>query len=95
MLSANHLQHVCLLLQLDSKTCRYLVEDDNAVGVYHCCKLNMHDKKTVDDRVKKIIQTHSGRGTDPNASGQALGDNCKGYISGIKHIEQGYDKDKN
>ena len=91
MLSSKHLEHVCLLLQLSSKTCRYIVEDDNLTGVYHCGKLTS-EKEKIDERVKNLIKTHAKRGTDPNDAQIAMGDNCEGYISGFKHLEQGYDK---
>ena len=92
MLSSNHLQHVCLLLQLSSKTCRYLAEDDNFVGVYHCQKWTSERQK-IDDRIKNIIKTHQNRGTDPYETDIAMGDNCPGYVAGFRHLEQGYDKD--
>lgn len=93
MLSSNHLEHVCLLLQLGSKTCRYLVEDDNFVGVYHCFKLNDVERKIIDQKYKDLIAKSAKLGTDPNEYNTPLGNNCKGYISGLGHLEQGYDKD--
>jgi hypothetical protein len=90
MLSDKHLEHVCCLLQ-GAKCCRYVVEDDNRIGVYHCQK-RTSEKEKIDENVKNIIEVHKKRGTEPTVP---MGDNCYGYVSGFKYLEQGYDKDKN
>ena len=70
---------------------RYVVEDDNRIGVYHCQK-RTSEKEKIDENVKNIIEVHKKRGTEPTVP---MGDNCYGYVSGFKYLEQGYDKDKN
>lgn len=92
MLSKKQLEDVCLYSVGDSTCCRYLKDDDTEPGKYFCCKLSLSEKSTIDARIKEFIKTQNKKGLDPFASGVPLGNNCKGYPSGLRHIEQGYDK---
>ena len=92
MLSKCQLENVCLCNTRDSKTCRYLYDDDRIHGRYYCHKLRPLDKANIDKKLNQFIEQCKKKGVDPEVSNIPLGDNCSGYPL-LKHIEQGYDKD--
>ncbi len=90
MLSKKQLQDVCMLHN-GAQECRYL---DSVDYTKHCClKHRKEDKKKIDDAVDKYVADCRKKSIDPIAQGQPIGDHCPGYPY-LKHIEQGYDKDK-
>ena len=77
----------------DSRECRYLREDDDNLGVWHCCKLRPYERNKIDLKVKEYIKDASKKGKNPYLEAVPLGDNCSGYPV-LKFVEQGYDKDE-
>jgi len=92
MLSKLQLENICMHNCRDSRTCRYLFEDDRVYGKYYCYKQRPIDKVKIDSKLNQYIKECKKKGIDPFDSNIPLGDNCSGYPV-LKHIEQGYDKD--
>ena len=92
MLSKLQLENICMCNAKDSRTCKYLADDDVVFGRYYCFKQRPVEKANIDTILNKYIKDCESKGTDPFDSNIPLGDNCAGYPV-LKYIEQGYDKD--
>lgn len=92
VLSQKQLKDVCMLWGGDSRTCRYLRDDDANYGTYYCYKLRPAEKKKIDLKVREFIRDCKNQKKDPHTAGVPLGDNCSGYPV-LKVIQQGYDCD--
>lgn len=87
-LSYKHLKDVCLLELDDSKTCRYLYNDDLDENKWYCCKLKEDLKSKVDKEINSFISRSDLKSLEK--SKKPMGDNCSGYPI-LKTISQGYD----
>jgi len=92
MLSQKQLRDVCLVYDGTYKKCRYLSQDENDYSKYYCLKrtAKAHD---IDVELDDFVRDTRKKGKNPLKENVPLGDNCKGYPL-LRHIEQGYDKDK-
>ena len=89
-LTQNHLKNVCCIWQ-GSDECRYLESEKDSSGnmVYVCCKKSSQ-KKIIDEEVKDFISECRKKKIDPSTTGNALGNNCSGYLK-LPNKQQGYD----
>jgi len=90
MLSKNHLKDVCLADSNSHDKCRYLAEDENERGKYHCLKKSSK-AKDIDIEVQDFLAEMQMKGKDPKKQNVPIGNNCSGYVV-LRHKEQGYDK---
>jgi hypothetical protein len=90
MLSKNHLNDICLLRHKDSKTCRYLRQDEKIWDKWYCLKCRDREKSSIDSKVNDWVSDCKQKGKNPEQFGIPLGDNCAGYPL-LKNIKQGYD----
>lgn len=87
MLSKNQVHDVCLLGQ-NSKTCRYLSEE-NKSNKFYCLK-KTSKKQLIDIEVKDFIIFCEKKQINSNNFYLPIADNCPGFTF-LKNIEQGYD----
>jgi hypothetical protein len=90
MLSKNHLKDVCLVDSNNHNKCRYLAEDENEAGKYHCLKKSSK-AKDIDIEVQDFLAEMQMKGKDPKRQNVPIGNNCSGYVI-LRNKEQGYDK---
>ena len=96
MLSAKQQQDVCMIWCGAAQQCRYAKPDKVSYNKWYCMKHRKKEKAVIDKQVSDFLADCRKQGIDPysNSMGSvALGDNCAGYPL-LKHIEQGYDKDR-
>lgn len=89
MLSSKQLKDVCLL-NMNSRQCRYLAEDDSEPNKFYCLKKSPKSKD-VDVEVEDFMQEMRRKGKDPKKEHTPIGNNCSGYPI-LRYKEQGYDK---
>jgi hypothetical protein len=90
-LSQKHLEDVCMLYSGDSRTCRYLIDDDQGHGKWYCLKMRPEECKKINLRLREFLRDCKKKGIDPISQNIPLGDNCQGYLL-LRDLEQGYDK---
>lgn len=90
MLSKNQLKDVCLVDSDIHTKCRYLAEDENDPGKFHCLKKSSK-AKDIDTEVQDFLTEMHLKGKDPKRQHVPMGNNCSGYVI-LRHKEQGYDK---
>lgn len=89
-LSQKQLTDVCLLHQIPQQ-CAYLEDSiENGRAVHWCQKLSPPNRKIIDEELEEFFDDCKKSGRDPSKEGQALGDNCPGYLP-LKTKLQGYD----
>lgn len=91
MLSLPQLEDVCLLYG-GHKQCRFLDGDDNDYTKFYCKKKSA-EAASINQDVDEFIAEAKKNGDDPRDYGQALGDNCSGYVK-LNDVLQGYDVDE-
>lgn len=92
MLSQKQLRDVCLAFDPSFQKCRYLSQDENDYSKFYCLKKTARANE-IDVELDDFIRDARKKGKDPKKENVPLGDNCKGYPL-LRHLEQGYDKDK-